>query len=57
MLKSVQRYSAYCHRVVKKQENIYIQEAGIKEFWRFLNKKKNNIELTWQLTEPLIIDQ
>lgn len=45
MLKSVQRYSAYCHRVVKKQENIYIQEAGIKEFWRFLNKKKITLNL------------
>lgn len=45
MLKSVQRYSAYCHRVVKKQENIYIQEAGIKEFWRFLNKQKITLNL------------
>ena len=32
VLYTTQRYSVYCHRGVKKPENIHIQEAGIREF-------------------------
>ena len=35
-----QRYSVYRHNEVKKQENIHIWEAGIRDLWHFSSKKE-----------------
>lgn len=35
---TTQRYSVYCHRWVKKQENIHFEEAGIREIIKHDNQ-------------------